>query len=240
MGSRSDGAKQVIDFLQNGWALTKSLPQHLGNGIKPVSKEGTAVSFVLPFSTPSTTTSPASGNWCTREHHEIHRGWIPRLGLPSPRRIQATELTVDLCTLTNPNTGNTIVIKDVIADAMLQQIITRPAEYSVLTTMNLNGDYISDALAARSAASPPEPTSATTRASPSSKPPTERLPSTPGKIKSTVPHPLGRDDAAPRAGRKPLTHRQHGRRHLNKTVTYDFERLMDDATLLSCSASAPP
>ena len=53
------------------------------------------------------------------------------------------------CTLTNPNTGNTIVIKDVIADAMLQQIITRPAEYSVLTTMNLNGDYISGALAAQ-------------------------------------------------------------------------------------------
>ena len=49
----------------------------------------------------------------------------------------------------NPNTGKTIVIKDVIADAMLQQIITRPAEYSVLATMNLNGDYISDALAAQ-------------------------------------------------------------------------------------------
>ena len=49
----------------------------------------------------------------------------------------------------NPTTGNEIIIKDVIADAMLQQIITRPAEYSVLATMNLNGDYISDALAAQ-------------------------------------------------------------------------------------------
>ena len=48
-----------------------------------------------------------------------------------------------------PITGNEIIIKDVIADAMLQQIITRPAEYSVLATMNLNGDYISDALAAQ-------------------------------------------------------------------------------------------
>ena len=46
----------------------------------------------------------------------------------------------------NPNTGTTITIKDVIADAMLQQIITRPAEYGVLATMNLNGDYISDVL----------------------------------------------------------------------------------------------
>ena len=53
------------------------------------------------------------------------------------------------CTLTNPKTGNEIIVKDVIADAMLQQIITRPAEYSVLATMNLNGDYISDALAAQ-------------------------------------------------------------------------------------------
>ena len=49
----------------------------------------------------------------------------------------------------NPHTGNEIIIKDVIADAMLQQIILRPAEYSVLATMNLNGDYISDALAAQ-------------------------------------------------------------------------------------------
>ena len=53
------------------------------------------------------------------------------------------------CTMTNPSTGKQIIIKDVIADAMLQQIITRPAEYSVLATMNLNGDYISDALAAQ-------------------------------------------------------------------------------------------
>ena len=53
------------------------------------------------------------------------------------------------CTMKNPITGNEIIIKDVIADAMLQQIITRPAEYNVLATMNLNGDYISDALAAQ-------------------------------------------------------------------------------------------
>ena len=51
-------------------------------------------------------------------------------------------------TVQNPNTGTDIVIKDVIADAMLQQIILRPSEYSVIATMNLNGDYISDALAA--------------------------------------------------------------------------------------------
>ena len=53
------------------------------------------------------------------------------------------------CELENPTTGSKIVIKDVIADAMLQQVLTRPREYSVLATMNLNGDYISDALAAQ-------------------------------------------------------------------------------------------
>jgi isocitrate dehydrogenase len=51
--------------------------------------------------------------------------------------------------LKNPKTGKDIVIKDVIADAFLQQILTRPAEYSVIATLNLNGDYISDALAAQ-------------------------------------------------------------------------------------------
>ncbi|HJN55213.1 MAG TPA: isocitrate/isopropylmalate family dehydrogenase, partial [Candidatus Poseidoniales archaeon] len=53
------------------------------------------------------------------------------------------------CTMTNPKTGAEVIVKDVIADAMLQQVLTRPAEYSVLATMNLNGDYISDALAAQ-------------------------------------------------------------------------------------------
>ena len=52
------------------------------------------------------------------------------------------------CLFKNPNTGNEIIIKDIIADAFLQQILTRPAEYSVIATLNLNGDYISDALAA--------------------------------------------------------------------------------------------
>jgi isocitrate dehydrogenase len=80
-----------------------------------------------------------------------------------------------------------IIIKDVIADAFLQQILTRPAEYDVIATMNLNGDYISDALAARSAASasPPAPTSTTTPATPSSRPPTALRPSTPARTRST-------------------------------------------------------
>ena len=56
---------------------------------------------------------------------------------------------VALGVLLQTQKGNQIIVKDVIADAMLQQIITRPAEYSVLATMNLNGDYISDALAAQ-------------------------------------------------------------------------------------------
>ena len=64
--AESDGAKQVIDFLQNVMGVDKiRFPNTSGIGIKPVSMEGTAVSFVPPFSTPSTTTSPAS-RWCTR------------------------------------------------------------------------------------------------------------------------------------------------------------------------------
>ena len=53
------------------------------------------------------------------------------------------------CKFKNPKTGKEIVVKDVIADAFLQQILLRPAEYDVITTLNLNGDYISDALAAQ-------------------------------------------------------------------------------------------
>ena len=81
------------------------------------------------------------------EHHEVHRGRVPRLGLSSwPGRSTARpSSTADR----GAGCPGGVVIKDVIADAFLQQILTRPKEYGVIATMNLNGDYISDALAAQ-------------------------------------------------------------------------------------------
>ena len=150
--AESDGAKQVIDFLQDVMGVDKiRFPDTSGIGIKPVSKEGTArivraaIKYAIDNDQPSVTLVH-KGN-IMKFTEGGFRDWGYTL---AKEEFGATELDGGpWCTLTNPNTGNTIVIKDVIADAMLQQIITRPAEYSVLTTMNLNGDYISDALAAQ-------------------------------------------------------------------------------------------
>jgi isocitrate dehydrogenase len=139
----------------------------------------------------------------------------------------------------NPNTGEDIVIKDVIADAMLQQIILRPDEYSVIATLNLNGDYISDALAAQVGG----------------------IGIAPGANLSddvaifeathgTAPKYAGQDKVNPGSlilsAEMMLRHMGWGEAAdlvikgiegaiSEKKVTYDFERLMDDATLMSCS-----
>ncbi len=126
-------------------------PESSGIGIKPVSQEGTerlvraAIDYAIDRDLPSVTlvhkgnimkfTEGAFRDWGYRTARE-HYGAEELDGGPWH-------------TLKNPKTGREIVVKDVIADAMLQQILTRPAEYSVLATMNLNGDYISDALAAQ-------------------------------------------------------------------------------------------
>ncbi|MEL6796604.1 MAG: NADP-dependent isocitrate dehydrogenase [Planctomycetota bacterium] len=125
-------------------------PETAGLGIKPVSQEGTerivkaAIQYAIDHKKPSVTlvhkgnimkfTEGAFMQW-GYEVAAKHFGATPLDGGPWH-------------TLENPKTGGTITIKDVIADAFLQQILTRPAEYSVIATMNLNGDYISDALAA--------------------------------------------------------------------------------------------
>lgn len=145
------------------------------------------------------------------------------------------------CTLENPTTGRSILIKDVIADAMLQQIITRPAEYSVLATMNLNGDYISDALAAQVGGigiAPGANINYDTGIS--------IFEATHG----TAPKYAGQNKVNPGSL---ILSAEMMLRHMGwteaadlivkgmegaisaQTVTYDFERLMDDATLLSCS-----
>ena len=144
--------KKVIDFLQNEMGVDKiRFPETSGIGIKPVSQEGTAriVRAAIKYAIDNdkeSVTLVHKGN-IMKFTEGGFRDWGYQL---AKDEFGASELDGGpWCTLTNPISGNTITIKDVIADAMLQQIILRPAEYGVLTTMNLNGDYISDALAAQ-------------------------------------------------------------------------------------------
>ncbi len=145
-------AKKVIDFLQNEMGVDKiRFPETSGIGIKPVSEEGTkrlvrkAIQYAIDNNRASVTlvhkgnimkfTEGAFRNW----GYELARdefGAEPIDGGPWMR-------------FTNPHTGREIVVKDAIADAFLQQILLRPEDYDVIATLNLNGDYISDALAAQ-------------------------------------------------------------------------------------------
>ena len=143
------------------------------------------------------------------------------------------------CSFTNPKTGTEITINDTIADAFLQQILLRPAEYSVIATLNLNGDYISDALAAQVGGIGIAPGA--------------NLSDSVGVFEAThgtAPGYAGMDKVNPSSL---ILSAEMMLRHMgwteaadlilnamsktiqNKTVTYDLERLIDDATLLSCS-----
>ena len=243
--AESADVKRVIDFLQNEMGVDKiRFPETSGIGIKPVSKQGTArivraaIQYAIDNDQPSVTLVH-KGN-IMKFTEGGFRDWGYTL---AQEEFGAKELDGGpWCTLTNPNTGNEILIKDVIADAMLQQIITRPAEYSVLTTMNLNGDYISDALAAQVGGigiAPGANINYDTGIS--------IFEATHG----TAPKYAGQDKVNPGSL---ILSAEMMLRHMgwkeaadlivkgmegaisNKTVTYDFERLMDDATLLSCSA----
>ena len=150
--SGSDDVAKLIKFLQEEMGVDKiRFPNTSGIGIKPISKEGTAriVRSAIQYAVDNdkdSVTLVHKGN-IMKFTEGGFRDWGYQL---AKDEFGATELDGGpWCVMKNPNTGKTIVIKDVIADAMLQQIITRPAEYSVLATMNLNGDYISDALAAQ-------------------------------------------------------------------------------------------
>ena len=126
-------------------------PESSGLGIKPVSREGTerlvqaAIDYAIERDLPSVTLVH-KGN-IMKFTEGAFRAW----GYETAKRdYGATELDGGpWLSFKNPRTGREIIIKDMIADAMLQQILTRPSEYSVLATLNLNGDYISDALAAQ-------------------------------------------------------------------------------------------
>ncbi|MBW3581606.1 MAG: NADP-dependent isocitrate dehydrogenase [Euryarchaeota archaeon] len=147
----SPEVRKVIGFLRNDMDVTNiRFPETSGIGVKPVSEEGTkrlvrdAIQYALDNGRKSVTL--------------VHKGNIMKYTEGAFRdwgyAVAAEEFGAEPLdggpwhTLKNPKTGDEIVIKDVIADAMLQQILTRPGEYDVIATMNLNGDYISDALAA--------------------------------------------------------------------------------------------
>jgi len=145
-------AKKVIDFFQKEMGVKKiRFPETSGIGVKPVSREGTerlvrkAIQYAIDNNKPSVT-FVHKGN-IMKFTEGAFRDW----GYGLAQKEFDAQLIDDgpWCRVTNPKTGKDIVIKDVIADAFLQQILLRPAEYSVIATLNLNGDYISDALAAQ-------------------------------------------------------------------------------------------
>jgi isocitrate dehydrogenase len=241
----SEGVAKVIDFLVNEMGVDKiRFPNTSGIGIKPISQEGTAriVRAAIQYAVDNdkdSVTLVHKGN-IMKFTEGGFRDWGYQL---AKDEFGATELDGGpWCTFTNPNTGNTITIKDVIADAMLQQIITRPAEYGVLATMNLNGDYISDALAAQVGGigiAPGANINYDTGIS--------IFEATHG----TAPKYAGQNKVNPGSlilsAEMMLRHMGWGEAAdlivkgmegaiSAKTVTYDFERLMDDAELLSCSA----
>ena len=238
----SPEAQKLITFLKEEMGVTKiRFDEGCGIGIKPVSKEGTqrlvrkAIQHAIDNDLPSVTL--------------VHKGNIMKFTEGSfkdwgyelaAEQFGATPLDGGPWhTLKNPKTGNEIIIKDVIADAFLQQILMRPAEYSVIATLNLNGDYISDALAAEVGGIGIAPGA-----------------NIGGKVAifeathGTAPKYAGQDKVNPGSL---ILSAEMMLRHMGwteaadliikgmegaieaKTVTYDFERLMDDATLLKCS-----
>ncbi len=242
--SGSPEVRKVIDFLQNEMGVSKiRFPDTSGIGIKPISSEGTAriVRAAIQYAIDNDKDSVTL----------VHKGNIMKFTEGGFRdwgyQLAQDEFGAELldggpwCTLTNPNTGTTITIKDVIADAMLQQILTRPREYGVLTTMNLNGDYISDALAAQVGGIGIAP-----GANINYDTGIAIFEATHG----TAPKYTGQDKVNPGSL---ILSAEMMLRHMGwleaadlivkgmegaisaKTVTYDFERQMDDATLLKCS-----
>ena len=150
--AESEGAKKIIDFLIRDMGVKKiRFPATSGIGIKPVSREGTerlvrkAIQYAIDNGRKSVTLVH-KGN-IMKFTEGGFRDWGYAL---AQREFGAQPLDGGpWCSFKNPKTGQDIVVKDMIADAFLQQIILRPAEYDVIATLNLNGDYISDALAAQ-------------------------------------------------------------------------------------------
>lgn len=238
----SADAKKVIAFLQDEMKVKKiRFPENCGIGIKPISRAGTerlvkrAIDYAIQNELPSVTlvhkgnimkfTEGAFKQWgydfVRREYGAVdHEG--------GPWQV-----------ITHPKTGKPLLIKDVITDAFLQQILMRPEEYSVIATMNLNGDYISDALAAMVGGIGIAPganigdTAAMFEATHGTAPKyAGQNKVNPGSLilsaEMMLRH-MGWVEAA-----DAIIRGMEGA-ILAKTVTYDFERLMPGATLLSTS-----
>ena len=239
----SSQAERVIKFLQMEMGVSKiRFPEECGIGVKPVSKEGTqrlvrrAIQYAIDQNLPSVTL--------------VHKGNIMKFTEGSFKQwgyeLAKQEFAAEplnggpWMAVTSPKTGEQIIIKDVIADAMLQQILMRPEEYSVIATLNLNGDYISDALAAQVGGIGIAPGANLSDS-------IALFEATHG----TAPRYVGLDKVNPGSlilsAEMMLRHIGWNEaaaliaRGMNgaieaKTVTYDFERQMEGATLLSCSA----
>ncbi|NBW78867.1 MAG: NADP-dependent isocitrate dehydrogenase [Betaproteobacteria bacterium] len=240
--SGSDKAKQLIKYLVEDMGVKKiRFPNTSAIGIKPVSVEGTerlvrkAIEYAINNDKPSLTL--------------VHKGNIMKFTEGGFRdwgyNLAMKEFGAELidggpwCKIKNPKTGKDIIIKDVIADAFLQQILLRPAEYSVIATLNLNGDYVSDALASQVGGMGIAPGA--------------NLSDTVAMFEAThgtAPKYAGKDYVNP--GSEILS-AEMMLRHMgwteaadliissmeksiaSKKVTYDFARLMEGATQVSCS-----
>jgi isocitrate dehydrogenase len=150
--ANSDGANKVIDFLRKEMGVKKiRFPENCGIGIKPVSQAGTArlVHAAIQYAIDNNRDSVTL----------VHKGNIMKFTEGAFKdwgyQVAAKDFGATLyesgpwMQINHPKTGKKIIIKDVIADAFLQQILLRAEDYSVIATLNLNGDYISDALAAQ-------------------------------------------------------------------------------------------
>ena len=238
----SPEAEKVIKFLTEEMGVKKiRFTENCGIGIKPVSLEGTKrlVRKALQYAVDN---DRDSGTF-------VHKGNIMKFTEGAFKEwgyeVARDEFGAELLDggpwmqFKNPNTGKNIVVKDAIADAMLQQILLRPAEYDVIATLNLNGDYLSDALAAEVGGIGIAPGA--------------NLSDTVAMFEAThgtAPKYAGQDKVNPGSL---ILSAEMMLRHMGwveaadliikgtegaiaaKTVTYDFERLMEGAQLMSCS-----
>jgi len=238
----SEEVKKVITFLQTTMHVKKiRFPEHCGIGVKPVSREGTsrlvksAIQYAIDHEKDSVTL--------------VHKGNIMKYTEGAFRdwgyEVARTQFGAKTLgegpwhVFKSPKNGKDIIIKDVIADAFLQQILLRPQEYSVIATLNLNGDYISDALAAQVGGIGIAPGANIGDG-------VALFEATHG----TAPKYAGQDKVNPGSL---ILSAEMMLRHLNwheaadliihgmeaavlaKTVTYDFARLLPDAKEVSCS-----
>ncbi len=238
----SPEAKKILKFLADEMGVTKiRFTDMCGIGIKPVSQEGTKrlVQKALQYAVDNDRESVTI----------VHKGNIMKFTEGAFKEwgyeVARDEFGAELLDggpwmqFKNPKTGKNIVVKDVIADAMLQQILLRPADYDVIATLNLNGDYLSDALAAEVGGIGIAPGANLSDS-------VAMFEATHG----TAPKYAGQDKVNPGSL---ILSAEMMLRHMgwveaadliikgtegaiaNKTVTYDFERLMDGATLRKCS-----